>query len=104
MLFSRLSSAAVLLAVAVGPLSAQVRPGSPPLPPSSAAPTVAMHLGTIDGVVADSNLVPVQAAFVSILGTKIRVGTGPNGRFRITKIPAGKYLVLVKRVGYHPTS
>ena len=61
-------------------------------------------MGTIDGIVADSNLVPIHAAFVSVLGTNIRVGTGPNGRFRITKVPAGQYLVIVKRVGYHPTS
>src|SRR5262245_16043538 len=58
----------------------------------------------VDGVVSDTNLVPLQAAFVSVLGTTIRVGTGPNGRFRITKMPAGQYLVIVKRVGYRPTS
>lgn len=98
MLFSRLSTAAALLAVATIPLAAQVRPSAPA---SAVAP---MHLGTIDGVVSDTNLVPLQAAFVSILGTGIRVGTGPNGRFRITKVPAGQYLVIVKRVGYHPTS
>ena len=66
--------------------------------------TMSRELGTIDGVVSDTGLAPIQAAFVSILGTKIRVGTGPNGRFRITKVPAGQYLVIVKRVGYRPTS
>ena len=60
--------------------------------------------GIIDGVVSDTNLVPLRGAFVSMLGTTIRVGTGPNGRFRITKVPAGRYLVIVKRVGYRPTS
>ncbi|HMA25917.1 MAG: carboxypeptidase regulatory-like domain-containing protein [Gemmatimonas sp.] len=77
-------------------LSAQVRrvPAGPP----------ARALGTIDGIVSDTSLAPLQAAFVSILGTKIRVGTGPNGRFRITKLPVGQYLVIVKRVGYRPAS
>jgi Carboxypeptidase regulatory-like domain len=65
----------------------------------SAAPS-----GTIDGVVTDTNLVPLRGAFVSILSSRIRVGTGPNGRFRITSVPAGQYLVVVKRAGYHPTS
>jgi hypothetical protein len=60
--------------------------------------------GTIDGLVSDTNLVPLHAAFVSILGTKIRVGTGPNGRFRIVRVPAGQYLLIVKRVGYRPVS
>ena len=61
-------------------------------------------MGAIDGVVSDTNLVPLRGAFVSILGTKIRVGTGPNGRFRIVDVPAGQYLVIVRRIGYHPTS
>ena len=64
----------------------------------------ARAFGTIDGVVSDTNLVPLRAAFVSILGTKIRVGTGPNGRFRIVNVPAGQYLLVVKHVGYHPSS
>lgn len=60
--------------------------------------------GTIDGVVSDTGLVPLQGAFISLLGTTIKVGTGPNGRFRITKVPEGQYLVIVKRVGYRPSS
>lgn len=68
------------------------------------SPARAKQYGTIDGVVSDTSLNPLHAAFVSILGTAIRVGTGPNGRFRITNIPAGEYLVIVKRVGYRPTS
>jgi hypothetical protein len=61
-------------------------------------------LGTIDGFVGDTSLAPVHAAFVTIVGTKIRVGTGPNGRFRIVKVPQGQYLVIVKRIGYRPVS
>jgi hypothetical protein len=79
---------------------AQVRPGAA----SRDSVPLARSMGTIDGIVSDTNLVPLQAAFVSVLGTKIRVGTGPNGRFRILKVPAGQYLVIVKRVGYRPTS
>ena len=60
--------------------------------------------GTIDGLVSDTSMAPLHAAFVSIVGTPIRVGTGPNGRFRITKLRPGQYLLIVKRVGYRPTS
>src|SRR6185436_6508698 len=60
--------------------------------------------GTVDGIVSDTNLAPLQGAFVSVLGTKLRIGTGPNGRFRITNVPPGQYLVIVKRVGFRPTS
>jgi len=90
--------AALIAAAAAKPVSAQseIRVG-----PERASNR---SFGVVDGIVSDSNLVPLQAAFVSILGTKIRVGTGPNGRFRITNVPAGTYLIIVKRVGYHPTS
>lgn len=60
--------------------------------------------GVIDGIVSDTNLAPVRGAFVSILSSRIRVGTGPNGRFRINKVPPGQYLVIVKRGGFRPTS
>ena len=63
-----------------------------------------VNRGTIDGIVSDTNLTPLHAAFVSIVGTPLRVGTGPNGRFRITNIKPGQYLLIVKRVGYRPTS
>jgi hypothetical protein len=89
--FSALSLAAV------SPLAAQQRVG--PATIQATAPR-----GTIDGAVSDTGLSPLQGAFVSILGTNIRVGTGPNGRFRITRVPEGRYLVIVKRVGYRPTS
>jgi hypothetical protein len=73
------------------------------LPAQSIAQTP-RTLGTIDGIVSDTNLTPLRAAFVSIVGTSLRVGTGPNGRFRITNIRPGQYLIIVKRVGYRPTS
>jgi hypothetical protein len=82
------------VALAFQPLSAQ------PTPPTAEA----RGLATIDGVVSDTSLAPLHAAFVSIVGTPLRVGTGPNGRFRITNIRPGHYLVIVKRVGYRPVS
>ena len=80
-------------------LSAQSRP-LPRARTDTAAATRAF--GTVDGFVSDTGLVPLHAAFVSIVGTNVRIGTGPNGRFRIAKVPAGPYLVVVRRVGFHP--
>ena len=97
---SRLLSAAILLGGLASVADAQ-------LPTALARRDSAVRarsFGTIDGVVSDSNLVPLRGAFVSILGTTIRVGTGPNGRFRIVRVPAGQYLLIVKRVGYRPVS
>lgn len=86
-------SSALAIAMAFQPLSAQSAP-------SAEARTFA----TIDGIVSDTSLVPLHAAFVSIVGTPLRVGTGENGRFRITNLRPGHYLVIVKRVGYRPVS
>lgn len=100
----RLLALVAFLATSAHPLSAQARGGS--LLPRPAADTARSNvpLGTIDGIVTDTSLAPMRGAFVSILSSKIRVGTGPNGRFRITKVPPGQYLVIVKRAGYHSTS
>ena len=62
------------------------------------------RFGTIEGIVTDTNLVPLRGAFVSILSSRVRVGTGPNGRFRISRVPPGQFIVIVTRGGYHPTS
>jgi hypothetical protein len=61
-------------------------------------------LGTIDGFVGDSLLNPLQAAEVKILSTNVKVVTGPSGRFRISQVPAGSYVLVVRRAGYRPTS
>lgn len=91
-------------AVLATPLCAASAQGTPVFANTRPDSTLARRFGTIDGVVSDTNLAPLHAAFVSIVGTRIRVGTGPNGRFRITDIPEGQYLLVVRRVGYHPAS
>lgn len=78
---------------------------NPPIfPRAQPSVTTGKAVGTIDGFVGDTSLAPIHAAFVSLMGTAVRIGTGPNGRFRITKIPAGQYLVIVKHVGHRPVS
>jgi hypothetical protein len=106
-MFSRCLSPLAFLALALplgtAPLRAQQkRPGLSGTTADSSK--LKRALGTIDGIVSDSNLAPLQAAQVSILRTSIRVGTGPNGRFRIHDVPSGEYLLIVRRIGYRPTS
>jgi hypothetical protein len=101
---ARRSLAAAAVAALVGVAHTAEAQVTRPTLPRARTDTTSRAFGTIDGFVSDTGLVPLHAAFVSILGTKIRIGTGPNGRFRIVKVPAGQYLVIVKRVGYAPTS
>jgi hypothetical protein len=57
-------------------------------------------LGTVDGLVADTSLVPLGDATVSIMGSRMRVVTGENGRFRMSDVAPGQYLLVVQRIGF----
>ena len=39
-----------------------------------------------------------------MVGVGARVVTSENGRFRILQVPAGQYLIVVRRIGFAPTS
>jgi hypothetical protein len=101
----RFSSAIALLAVASTSNAQVARRG---LPGGRGDTTTAqpqrVATGTIDGFVGDTSLAPLQAAEVKILSTNVRVNTGPNGRFRISTVPVGQYVLIVRRAGYSPTS
>jgi hypothetical protein len=58
----------------------------------------------IDGTVTDTLLRPLGSADVSVVGVGARVVTSDNGRFRFLQVPAGQYLLVVRRIGYAPTS
>jgi hypothetical protein len=89
------------LMIVIGVLSAL---GVPSLVPSALGAQPPRSRSIIDGLVSDSNLVPLGEAVVSVLGSPLRVTTGDNGRFRIVAVPAGQYIVMVHRVGYAPMS
>ena len=58
----------------------------------------------IDGVVTDTNLVPLVSAEVTVLRTTVKISTNNLGKFRFTDVPAGQYLLIVKRLGFRPVS
>ncbi len=60
--------------------------------------------GTVDGVVSDTALVPLGDATISLLGSDVRVVTAANGRFKLTQLPTGNYVVFVRRLGYRLVS
>jgi hypothetical protein len=68
------------------------------------AMTDVSRFGVIDGVVTDTLLQPLTSADVTIVGMGTRVVTGANGRFRMLQVPPGQYLLVVRRIGYAPTS
>jgi hypothetical protein len=64
----------------------------------------APRFGIVEGVVTDTNLVPLAGAEVTILRTTLRLTTQAGGRFRVNAVPSGQYLLIVKRIGYRPAS
>lgn len=94
--------AASILVTCAAPLLAQ-RAG-PSRPAGQAQTPVTKRLGEIDGVVSDTSLRPIALAEVSILRTDIRLQTNADGRFRFVDVPAGQYLIIVRRAGYRPVS
>ena len=78
----------------------------------NARPTVAKkdslqrapRFGIVEGVVTDTNLVPLAGAEVSVLRTTLKLTTQASGRFRVNAVPSGQYLLIVKRIGYRPAS
>lgn len=105
----RAANAAALISLAVGlsvgatGVQAQ-RKTSIKDKPAQEAPRPVGGFATIDGVVTDTTLRPLSAADVSVVGVGARVVTGENGRFRILQVPPGQYLLVVRRIGFAPTS
>jgi hypothetical protein len=58
----------------------------------------------IDGVVTDSALAPLGDATVSLLGSSVKLVTGPNGRFQVRDVRPGAFILLVRRIGYEAAS
>lgn len=95
-------SAAVLAALWSQTVGAQVRAPRERMP--SMADRANAQLGTIEGIVTDTSLRPMQGADVSVIGTSTRLKTGVNGRFQLVQIPPGQYLLVVRQIGFAPTS
>src|SRR4051812_22575592 len=58
--------------------------------------------GVIIGVVADTNLHPIPLADVNIGGSSVRVAADSSGRFRITNVPSGRFVLVARRIGFQP--
>jgi hypothetical protein len=54
------------------------------------------------GVVRDTRQIGVQGADVTLSKLQKRVMTDDDGRFRLDGVPAGKYVVRVRRLGFVP--
>lgn len=99
---ARVLTLVTALAVVATPARLHSQWAQPPRSPVSTTP--ARAVGVIDGTVTDTLLKPVGFAEVKILRTDIRIETNTAGRFRFTEVPAGQYLLIVRRIGFRPIS
>ncbi|MBI2077486.1 MAG: carboxypeptidase regulatory-like domain-containing protein [Euryarchaeota archaeon] len=79
---------------------------------SSSAPQATVHQsagqGTLDGVVLDDEARPIEGAKVAgqhrdVMNQTFEVASGPGGRFLVTGLQEGTYIVQVTRFGYYPS-
>jgi hypothetical protein len=88
--FRRVCGSFAVVAIAAGSAGAQGERTRPPA------------LGLIRGVVTDSGLHPIEGADVSIVLSNIHVATDARGRFEISRVPAGGYLLMARGLGFRP--
>ena len=69
--------------------------------PSLAA---AQATGAVEGRVASSDARPVSAVSLQLAGTALGATTTSAGRYRIERVPAGSYVVVVRRPGMRSDS
>ena len=98
----------LILRLACGALLAAAAPAAAqrvtPARPESRATQAPRATGVIDGAVTDTMLRPISFAEITILRTDIKLQTNSAGRFRFIDVPAGQYLLIVRRIGYRPVS
>lgn len=58
--------------------------------------------GTVTGMVRDSSGAGIAGAEVAVSGTTLRVHTNAEGGFRLTNVPVGSLMLVVRRLGYAP--
>jgi hypothetical protein len=56
--------------------------------------------GAIFGAVTDTALVPIADTDIEFVGTAIQVKSDATGRFLVTSLPPGSYIVIARRVSF----
>lgn len=77
-------AACLAAATAPGVVTAQARPG------------------TLSGVITNLSGVPIPRAEVLITGTELHAVTGDSGIYEFRDVPAGKYKLIARRIGFEP--
>jgi TonB-linked SusC/RagA family outer membrane protein len=93
---------AALLCVAAGPtLRAQNSLNAPTGGRETFASPRRVFAGIVTGRVTDARTAaPVAGAAVEVEGQRIASSTGDDGRYRLTGVPAGQRVIIVRRLGY----
>ena len=69
------------------------------------APTLhaqAVGNGTVAGRVTDAQSGgPLESVTITVEGTQLGAVTGPDGTYRITRVPNGAHAIAARRIGYN---
>jgi hypothetical protein len=68
-------------------------------------PTPPRRAGTIDGTVRDATTAtPVAGARIELVGTGLAAVSRERGDFSLGRVPAGRYVARITRLGFHPVT
>jgi hypothetical protein len=97
MRLTQVVTAAAIIGLTTGVVSAQPAPARPTL-------TARLALGSIQGTVSDDHGGPLAGAMVSALGATTALAvTDTHGRFELTSLPPGDYMLRVHLTGFVST-
>lgn len=92
-----------LTAILLG-ATAAAQPPARARPPRPVVQSAAIPFGSLSGTVTDPAGAPVPGATVAVEGATLAFTvTGPDGRFVLSGLPPGPYLVRAHRPGYSPS-
>lgn len=69
-----------------------------------AQPTPRRTSAVIIGTVSDTGLRPIFGADVNFAGSNVRASSDSLGRFQVVSVPAGKFILIVRNIGYAPAT
>jgi hypothetical protein len=69
---------------------------------ASAQPASSRAAGAILGIVEDVTARPIAGAAVSFGGYQLRATTDSLGRFRFVNVPPGRFMMIVRGIGFRP--
>ncbi|HLE48163.1 MAG TPA: carboxypeptidase-like regulatory domain-containing protein [Candidatus Thermoplasmatota archaeon] len=101
----RLLSLLLAIIVAIAGCSGSSAKSAEPTPVTTAPPaTVTPEFGSIEGLVTDEEMVPIEGVDVAIVDPEQKTKTDATGKFVFNELPGAKYKIVLQKLGYEASA